>query len=119
MKKALLLSAVSEAATGAALLIVPSLVGQFVFGIELTGIAETMARMTGIALIALGVACGIGTPLLGMLTYNAAVTLYLTYLGVACGSIGILLWPVVILHVILTVVLTRAATGDKVTRTFL
>ncbi len=41
MKRVLVLAAVSEAATGVALLIVPSLVGQLLFGAELTGIAMT------------------------------------------------------------------------------
>ena len=39
MKKVLILAAVGEAATGVALLIVPSLVGQLLFGAELTGVA--------------------------------------------------------------------------------
>jgi hypothetical protein len=116
MKKVLIFAAVSEAATGVALLIVPSLVGRLLFGAELTGIAMTVARVTGIALIALGVACWPGTPLLGMLTYSAAVTLYLAYVGFAGGMSGILLWPAVVLHVILTALLARAATSDKETK---
>jgi hypothetical protein len=71
LKKGLALAAVSEVATGVALLSVPSLVGQLLFGVELTGMAMTVARVTGIALIALGVACWPGTPLVGMLTYSA------------------------------------------------
>ncbi len=63
------------------MLLAPSLVGQLLLGAELTGIAVTVARVAGIALIALGVACWPGTPLLGMLTYSAAVTLYLAYVG--------------------------------------
>ena len=117
MKKVLVLAAVSEAATGVALLIVPSLVGQLLLGAELTGIAMTVARVTGIALIALGVACWPGPPLVGMLTYSAAVTLYLAYVGFAGGLTGILLWPAVVLHVILTALLTRASTSDKETKT--
>jgi len=115
MKRVLVLAAVSEAATGLALLIVPSLVGQLLLGAELTGIAVTVARVLGIALIALGVACWPGTPLAGMLTYSAAVTLYLAYVGFAGGLTGILLWPVVVLHVILTALLVRASTGNKET----
>jgi hypothetical protein len=117
MKKVLVLAAVSEAATGAALLLVPSLVGQVLFGQELTGMAVIVARVTGIALVALGVACWPGTPLVGMLTYSAAVTLYLAYVGLAGGSTGILLWPAVVLHVILTALLTRALRSDKETKT--
>ena len=117
MKKVLVLAAVSEAATGVALLIVPSLVGRLLLGEELTGIAIPVARVAGIALIALGVACWPGPPRAGMLTYSAAVTLYLAYLGFAGGLSGILLWPAVVLHVILTAVLTRASTSDKETKT--
>jgi len=54
MKKVLILTAVAEAATGVALLIVPSLAGRLLFGEELTGAAIPSARVTGIALIALG-----------------------------------------------------------------
>ena len=110
MKRALVLAAVSEAATGVALLIVPSLVGQLLFGAEMTWIAMTMARVTGIALIALGVACWPGTPQIGMLTYSAAVMLYLAYIGFAGGLSGILLWPAVVLHAVLTILLILAYT---------
>jgi hypothetical protein len=57
MKKALIVAAVCEAATGLALLIAPSLVGQLLLGEELTGVAIPVARVTGIALIAFGIAC--------------------------------------------------------------
>ena len=67
-----------------------------------------MARVAGIALIALGIACWPGTPRVGMLTLRAVVTLYLAYLGFAGGFDGILLWPAVVLHVILTALLIRA-----------
>ena len=117
MKKVLVLAAVGEAATGVALLIVPSLVGRLLLGEELTGVAIPVARVTGIALIALGVACWPGPPLVGMLTYSAAVTLYLAYVGFAGGLTGILLWPAVVLHVILTALLTRASISDKETKT--
>ena len=113
MKKLLALAAFSEAATGVALLILPSLVGRLLLGEELTGIAIPVARVAGIALVALGVACWPGTPLVGMLTYSGAVTLYLAYVGFASGLSGILLWPAVVLHAILTALLTRASTSGK------
>jgi hypothetical protein len=108
MKKVLTFAAAAEIGTGLALLIVPSLVGQLLFGEELTGVAILVARVTGIALIALGVACWPGTPLIGMLIYSALVTLYLAYVGFADSLTGILLWPVVALHLILTAFLIRA-----------
>ena len=82
-EEALIFAAVGEAATGLALLIVPSLVGQLLLGEELTGIAIPVARVAGIALIALGIACWPGPPLVGMLIYSAVVALYLAYLGFA------------------------------------
>lgn len=109
MKGALIFAAVGEASTGLALLIVPALVGEMLLGEELTGIAIPVARVAGIALVALGLACWPGAPLLGMLTYSAAVTLYLAYLGVTGNSTGLLLWPAVALHVILTTLLIRAS----------
>ena len=54
LKKLLALAAIAEAATGLALLIVPSLVGRLLFGAEFTGVANPAARVTGIALLALG-----------------------------------------------------------------
>jgi hypothetical protein len=117
MKNALVFAAVGEAATGLALLIVPSLVGQLLLGEELTGVAISVARVAGIALIALGIACWPGPPLVGMLIYSAAVALYLAYLGLAGGSSGILLWPAVVLHAVLTALLTRALARGKATKT--
>jgi hypothetical protein len=109
MKKALTVAAVIEVATGMALLIVPSLVGRLLFGEELTGIVIPVARVLGVALIALGVGClPCSTALCGMLTYSGLVTLYLLYLAIRGEWVGPLLWPVVALHGILTVLLARA-----------
>ncbi|MFZ1207958.1 MAG: hypothetical protein WAN94_07410 [Pseudolabrys sp.] len=109
MKKVLIFAAVAEAATGLALLVAPSLVGQLLFGDQLTGIAIPVARVAGIALVALGVACWPGPPLAGMLTYSAVVALYLAYFGFAVGGLAsIFPWPAVALHVVLSIVLGRA-----------
>ena len=118
MKSVLVVAALGEAATGLALLLVPSLAGQLLLGAELTGVAVPVAGVLGIALIALSVACWPGcTPLCGMLTYSAAVTLYLAYVGFAGGFAGILLWPAVALHLIVTVLLARVwASGKATTR---
>jgi len=104
MKHVLTLAAILETATGLALLVMPSLVGRLLLGAEPTGVALPIARVLGIALIALGVGCSPGgTARCGMTTYNAGVALYLAYLGFAGGFSGILLWPVVIAHAALTV----------------
>jgi hypothetical protein len=113
MNRVLALAAVGEVATGVALLIVPSLVGQLLLGTELTGVGVTVGRVAGIALIGLGVACWPGTPLLGMLIYSAAVALYLAYVGFAGGPAGKLLWPAVVLHAIMTALLIRESRSRK------
>jgi hypothetical protein len=109
MKQSLGLTALIEAATGLALIAAPSLVGRLLFGEELTGIVIPVARVLGIALLALGVACWPGsTAFCGMLTYSALATLYLLCLAIRAEWVGPLLWPVVVLHGILTVLLARA-----------
>ena len=109
MRKLLAFAAISEAATGVALMVAPSLVGRLLFGVQLTGLCILVARVTGIALIALGVACWPGPALAGMLTYGAMVALYLAYVGLIGGFTGILLWPAVVVHVILTALLAWVA----------
>jgi hypothetical protein len=113
MPKGLIFAAVAEAVTGLALLIVPSLVGQLLLGVELAGIAIPIARVAGIALIGLGIACWPGPPLVGMLIYDAVVALYLAYLGIVGGLVGVLLWPAVAVHVILAAILTWQYASDK------
>ena len=108
MKQLLTLAAVIEALTGLALIIVPSLTGRLLFGAEGTGVVIPVARVLGIALIALAVACWPGSALFGMLTYGGLVTAYLLYLGIHGEWVGPLLWPAVVLHAILTLLLARA-----------
>jgi hypothetical protein len=106
LNKILTFAAVAEAGMGVALLAVPTLVGRLLLGAELTGVGITVARVTGIALIGLGVACWPGTALTGMLTYSALTTLYFAYLGLS-GVVGILLWPAFIAHSGLSFLLAR------------
>ena len=113
----LAIAAAGEAATGLILLVYPPVVVRLLFGAEIAGAGMVMSRIAGISLIALGLACWPGPPRIGMLTYSAAVTLYLAYVGFAGGLTGILLWPAVAVHVILTALLTRASTSDKATKT--
>src|SRR5271170_699946 len=98
MKKLLVFGAVSEALTGLILLVYPPIVIRLLFDSEIAGAGVLMSRITGIALIALGVACWPDRNTLGaffgMLTYSLLAMLYLVYVGVN-GGVGILLWPLV------------------------
>ena len=108
MKRVLDLASYGEMATGLALLVVPSLVGEILLGVGLTGAAIPTARVAGIALIALGIACLRNASSLGMLVYSTAVALYLAYLGLWGGFTGILLWPAVVVHALLSFLLWRS-----------
>ena len=108
MRKALIFAAVAEAATGdsvagRSLARWTAIVRSGIYGRHLPA-----ARVTGIALIALAVACWPGPALVGMLAYSVAVTLYLAYIGLAGGFTGVFLWPAVALHAVLSIFLGRA-----------
>jgi hypothetical protein len=109
MNKLLTLAAVAEATTGLALLVVPTIVGRLLLGAELSGVSIPVARVAGIALIALGIACRPGLALFGMLTYSALVTAYLAYVGIHGEWAGPLLWPAVVVHAGLTALLALSA----------
>jgi len=108
MKKLLVITGAAEAATGVALIVVPALVGRLLLGAELAGVSVVVARVAGIALLALGVGCWPGPAALGMLTYNTLGTVYFTYLALGGEWAGPLLWPAAGLHAVLTVLLCRA-----------
>ncbi|HTO43767.1 MAG TPA: hypothetical protein VML56_06795 [Burkholderiales bacterium] len=120
MKTVLTLAAAAEAATGIVLVVYPPIVVQLLFGADIAGVGEVVSRFAGIALIGLGVACwpnvSARPPLDGMLTYGMLATLYLVYVGVGGAAVGVLLWPAVVAHAILVVLLLHArfkkATSD-------
>ena len=109
----LLIAVVSEAATGAALLIVPGLVGRLLFGQELNGLTVIVARLAGFGLFSLGLACrpsreATPTQAFAMVIYNLFAAIYLVYLGIQGQWIGVLLWPAAFLHVVLSILLAVA-----------
>ena len=112
MKILLAVAAVSEAALGLVLLLYPPVVIQLLLGAEIIGVGDVASRFAGIALIGLGVACWPnGSPrqaLHGMLTYGTLAALYLAYIGVSGQGGGVLLWPAVVIHALLIILLLRA-----------
>ena len=83
------------------------LVGWLLLGVQLSRPAIPAARVAGIALIGLAIACLPGRALLGMLAYSTLVTLYLGDFGLFSGFAGVLLWPAVAVHAGLTLLLAR------------
>src|SRR5262245_40027765 len=108
----LAVAAAAEALTGLVLLGYPPLVTKLLFAAEIAGIGIVTSRFAGMALLALGVACwpyGSASPALcGMLTYSSLATLGLLYVGLTSGWNGVLLWPAVVLHAVLTLFLAWA-----------
>ena len=96
-----------ETVTGLALLLFPSLAFHLLFGAVLSGDGAIIGRFAGITLISLGVACWLGKPLIGLLIYSSAVALYLLIIGLGGNWTGILLWPVVLLHLVLSSLLLK------------
>jgi hypothetical protein len=105
----LTLTAVLETGAGLALLAIPEFVVDLIMGSGVEGPpALAIARIAGAALFALGVACwfargdqgsaaGLGLAK-AMALYNLGVVLVLVAAGLQAGTVGILLWPAVIIH---------------------
>jgi hypothetical protein len=104
-------SALTEAATGLALIGMPALVFSLLIGGTLAESAVPLARILGIALLALGIACwpervnASVKEMNALLVYNALVAIYLGYVGAALNMGGMLLWPAVGIHAIVAAML--------------
>ena len=109
MKALLIVTAAAETATGLALAGVTPLAITLLLGGSLDRPATlVVARMTGAALISLGVACWLARNDAGsraalglvgaLLFYNAAAVAVLAHAGAGLRLHGIGLWPTVVLH---------------------
>jgi hypothetical protein len=109
------LSATIEVATGAALIAVPGLVAHVLLGAGLSDSGIAVARLAGIALLCLGLACWPGADdasdaaIRALFAYNLLAAVYLAYLRVGAGFVSYLLWPACALHFILGLLLARPA----------
>ena len=108
MKRLLTLTAIIEVATGLGLIAVPAIVVRLLLGAEISGASIPLGRVTGVALLALGVACWFASCevqsrtarklVSAMVLYNLGVVLILGAAGLQSRPVGIALWPAVILH---------------------
>ena len=117
MNAILMLAALAEGGTGVIMLVYPSIIVRLLFATEIVGTGVIMSRLAGIALIGLGAACWPGTAtrraFQGMLTYSALAMLFLIYIGVRAEGVGLLLWPAVVAHAILIVLLGGASLKQR------
>jgi len=104
-------AAVVEVTSGLVLIIRPSLFVWLLFGAELPAAGRALGRLAGFAVLALALACWPGVAAearaapRALLAFSLFTTIYLIYLGVRGEPVGILLWPVAILHGALMVLL--------------
>ena len=109
-----------EAATALALIIFPQAVSSLLLGGDLAEAGIAVARVAGIALLSLGLVCWMSrqdanktAALAAMLSYNLLVTAYLTYLGFGGELVGILLWPAIAIHAVLTLLVAYVWFNDQ------
>lgn len=115
LTKTLAFASVAEIATALALVVDPALVVRLLLGVEATDLGIPLARFLGIALFALGIACWPNAQrsrhdtaaYRGMLTYNTLVALFLAWVFIAGHIGGVLLWPAVVVHAVVTVLMLR------------
>ncbi len=109
MRRVLATTAVLEGATGLGILALPSALASLMLGSPLESpAAVAVARIAGVALLALGVACWrvrhdergpSARGLVGaILIYNAGVIAVLVHHAVGTAMAGIALWPTVVTH---------------------
>jgi len=109
MKNLLTLTALIEFGTGLALVTLPSLLAILLFGSSLdTPTSIIIARVAGVALIVIGVACWLARNdaasntakglVIAMIIYNLAIPILLVYAALGLQISGIGLWPVVLVH---------------------
>jgi len=114
MKNLLTFTAIIEFITGLLLVILPSQITTLLLGSTIDSpVALTIARVAGIALLALGIACWIARNdnqsnavkglIVALIVYNVGVTAVLVYAGTGLELLGIGLWPVTIAHVVMAI----------------
>jgi len=111
-KVLLAIAVIVELLTGIALILVPVVVVRFLLGGDITSAGIAVARICGLAMLALGIACWpMPQPLLSalraLLIYNLLITPYLAWILVR-GATSRGLAPALAVHAVLTVLLAAA-----------
>jgi len=108
-KNLLIVTAIVEAGAGLVFLVLPSVAATLLFGATLDAPAAlTVGRLTGAALMTLGVACWLASLdlesrataglVFAMVVYNLAALAILASAGAGLGLVGVLLWLGVVFH---------------------
>jgi hypothetical protein len=113
--RTLAVAAAIEVIAGLVLIVSPSLAARLILHADLNAAGHVIARMGGMGLLSLGVACWprSGTPAgksgtaCGLLVYNVLAAILFIYVGIRGMLIGPLLWPVAGLHAMLAILVAR------------
>ena len=103
-----------EVGAGLALLCLPSVAADLLLGTPLEAPASfAVARVGGAALLTIGIACWLARndtqspaakgQVTAMVVYNLGVAIILGAAGMRSQPVGIVLWPAVLLHTVMTV----------------
>ena len=123
MNRLLKLTAIIEAATGLGLIAVPAIVVRLLLDAEMSGATIPLGRVAGVALLALGVACWLARDdtqtraarglVSAMVLYNLGAVIILGSAGLGSQSVGIALWPAVILHAVMAAWCVRCSNSTR------
>jgi len=114
MKRLFVTTAVIEIGAGGALICCPSTAVALLLGSPLeTSVAVTLGRLAGVALFTLGIAnwlmhyaeqsAAARRLVIAMVLYNLGAVFLLGLTGIGSQSVGVALWPAVILHAAMAV----------------
>ena len=118
-KLLLAVAATFETVTGIVLIVAPNIV-RLLLGTDISSAVIVIARMVGVGLLLLGVACwprveGTIPRLRAMLIYNLLATAYLGYLRFSSQSVEKLLLPALAVHAVLAILFVGAWLKDHST----
>jgi len=114
-------AAAVEGAAGLTVIVDPTFLVRLLWATAVPSSQLALARLAGIALLALAVACwparnpGLrnDAAIRGLLTYNSLAGILFAYIGIRGEYVGWLLWPAVAFHATVAVLLARALLAGR------
>jgi hypothetical protein len=114
-------AAALELPTAAVLVVDPSLFSGLLFGLAMTPPGEALGRISGVALLALAVACwprtkteeASGPRLQALFLFSALAAAFLFCFGIRENLVGILLWPAAATHAAFAILLALAWSQNR------
>jgi hypothetical protein len=113
IRNLMIVESLVEGSTGIFLIIFPAVLTTILFGSPVENpVSITVARVGGVALVALAVACWLGRNdkaslavnglVNALMLYNTAIAVLLLYAGFGLGLSNIVLWSVTMVHVLMS-----------------